>query len=400
VPLVEEALAVAKARFGTENANILVFMNDLALFYQESGALDLALPLYEELVARSDAAFGSDHRDTLIHRGNRAVAYSDAGDFDRALPLLEETRKRLTARHGPDHPYVFTSMQYLARAYLGAGKLDLALPLLEETLALRKAKLPPDHFDTLKSMNDLAVGYWSVGKVDRAIPLFEECLKIRTAKLGRDHPDSVITKANLGALYRSLGRMDAALPLLEEALPPSRGHPTLGWVSEALQDAYIQAGWTGRAVALARDQLDKGRAELPSDGLPLARLKGQAGYTLLKAKDWAGAEPLLREALAVREAKEPDVWSTFNAKSLLGEALLGRKAYGEAEPLLNAGYEGLKARAGRIPVRFKALRLGEAVDRLIALAEATGKAEEVKKWKEERAKLPGATAPKPEAENP
>jgi tetratricopeptide (TPR) repeat protein/tRNA A-37 threonylcarbamoyl transferase component Bud32 len=391
VPLAKEALAIARVKFGTENLNTITLINNIALYYQESGDLDRALPLYKESLALHLALVGPDHPETLVARGNLAAAYSDAGIFDLALPLLEETRKRMTARHGPDHPFAFMSMFYLAEGYLGAGKFDLALPLLEVTLALRKAKLPPDHFDTLKSMHDLAVGYWSVGKVDRAIPLFEECLKIRTAKLGRDHPGTVATKANLGALYRDLGRTAAALPLLEEALPPSRKHLTLMWVSEALQDAYIQAGQTDKAVTLSREQLEKGRAELPSDGLPLARLKGQAGYTLLKVKDWAGAEPLLRESLAVREAKEPDLWSTFNAKSLLGEALLGRKAYGEAEPLLRAGYEGLKARAGRIPVRFKALRLVETLDRLIALAEATGTAEEVKKWKEERAKPPVAS---------
>ena len=44
------------------------------------------------------------------------------------------------------------------------------------------------------------------------------------------------------------------------------------------------------------------------------------------------------------------------------------------------------------------LRLGEALDRLIALAEATGKADEAKAWKDERAKLPDAASPKPGTE--
>jgi hypothetical protein len=42
-----------------------------------------------------------------------------------------------------------------------------------------------------------------------------------------------------------------------------------------------------------------------------------------------------------REKKEPDAWTTFNTKSLLGGALLGRKKCADAEPLLMAGYAGM-----------------------------------------------------------
>ena len=46
---------------------------------------------------------------------------------------------------------------------------------------------------------------------------------------------------------------------------------------------------------------------------------------------------LLGECLASREKTQPDVWSTFNTKSLQGGALLGQKKYAEAEHLLSAG---------------------------------------------------------------
>ena len=42
-------------------------------------------------------------------------------------------------------------------------------------------------------------------------------------------------------------------------------------------------------------------------------------------------------------------WTTFNTKSLLGASLLGQKKYAEAEPLLVAGYSGLKQREAKIP---------------------------------------------------
>jgi hypothetical protein len=82
---------------------------------------------------------------------------------------------------------------------------------------------------------------------------------------------------------------------------------------------------------------------------------------------------------------------------MLGAALLGQKKFAEAEPLLRAGYQGVKTRAEKIPPEVKVLRLGEGLDRLIALAEATGNADEAKAWRDERAKLTDATSSKPDA---
>ena len=82
--------------------------------------------------------------------------------------------------------------------------------------------------------------------------------------------------------------------------------------------------------------------------------------------------------------------------SMLGAALLGQEKTADAEPLLRAGYEGMKQRADKIPPQTKLPRLGAALDRLIALAEATGQADDAKAWKDERAKLPAAASSKPD----
>jgi hypothetical protein len=78
---------------------------------------------------------------------------------------------------------------------------------------------------------------------------------------------------------------------------------------------------------------------------------------------------------------------------MLGGALLGQKKYADAEPLLLAGYEGMKQREQTIPPQGQ-VRLPEALDRLIELYTATDKPDEVKKWRAERAKYP-EVAPTP-----
>ena len=107
---------------------------------------------------------------------------------------------------------------------------------------------------------------------------------------------------------------------------------------------------------------------------------------LLADGKFAEAEPLARECLAIREKQIPDDWLTFNARSLLGGSLLGQKKYAEAEPLLLAGYEGMKQREDRIPAVGKP-RLKETLQRLVQLYDATGRPDQAAEWKQKLAAL-------------
>ena len=103
--------------------------------------------------------------------------------------------------------------------------------------------------------------------------------------------------------------------------------------------------------------------------------------TLIAEAKFAEAESLAREGLAFGEKNLPDDWQTFNARSLLGETLSGQKKVSEAEPLLLAGYDGLKQREHSIPDEHKP-RLSEAIQRIVRLYEATGRPELANQWRE------------------
>ncbi|MCL6501130.1 MAG: hypothetical protein K6T86_00505 [Pirellulales bacterium] len=109
-------------------------------------------------------------------------------------------------------------------------------------------------------------------------------------------------------------------------------------------------------------------------------------------KNAADAEAALRECLTIRQQHQPEVWTMFNTRSMLDEALLGQQQSAEAEPLLLSGYEGLKARQDDIPQAVRAQRLIEAVDRLIALYPAMNRPDDVQTWQADKARL-SATPP-------
>jgi hypothetical protein len=230
--------------------------------------------------------------------------------------------------------------------------------------------------------------------------------------VGADQAETLLSMNNLAAAYQAAGKLDLALPLLQEAAAGMEKrrfqHQYAGPIVDNLSDCHEQMQQFDQAEVWRRKWLAVVKERAGADSLPYAGKLAALGVNLLQQKEWTDAEAALRECLAIREKKQPESWSTFNAKCLLGGALLGQarsasKAgdaetlaraagwYREAEPLLLAGYEGMKAREKTIPPQGR-IRLTEALDRLIQLYAATNKRDELKKWQTERAKYP---EPKP-----
>ena len=173
--------------------------------------------------------------------------------------------------------------------------------------------------------------------------MHEETLRLRTAKLGPNHRQTLTSRNTLATAYEALGRRAEAEALRRETL------------------AVRRRTTPGNSPMLAADL----------DGL---------GHNLLEQKRWSEAEPLLRECLAIREAKLADDWRRFDALGLLGAARMGLGEYTAAEPMVVHGYEGMKARAATIPAPSKA-RLDQAAGRVVRLYEAWGKPEKATEWK-------------------
>jgi tetratricopeptide (TPR) repeat protein len=226
------------------------------------------------------------------------------------------------------------------------------IALTEPLLAKCLAALGPDHSVTIRSMFFLAHANWDTGRPQEAVTLFKRSL------------------ANQRALSESVGSL------------PSR-------YTYRLVSAYEHVGQPDQAERLLAETLDRFRKTGEPTSPATAGLLAQLGSMRLKLQEWEQAEPILRECLAIRERNAPDDWTTFNAKSMLGGALLGQHQYAQAEPLLLKGYEGMRQREAMIPPPAKA-RLTEALERLARLYDAT---EQKDKAAERRKELDAAREP-------
>jgi tetratricopeptide (TPR) repeat protein len=192
---------------------------------------------------------------------------------------------------------------------------------------------------------------------------------------------------NVARTYQLLDRLPESLPLLEEmgqAIETRKfqdffapvGISNLIGTYERLGQFSPAESWHRKWLAVIRDKQGPASKEY-AGGLAALSLN------LIRQKNWTDAEPLLREALKIRQETEPDAWSTFNTRSMLGGVLLQQKKFAEAEPHLIEGYEGLKARAASMPPGASDRRT-EAIDRIIELYTALGQPDRLKRWQEER----------------
>jgi tetratricopeptide (TPR) repeat protein len=207
-----------------------------------------------------------------------------------------------------------------------------------------ESRLGPDHPSTLTGRNNLALAYLATGRADDAVRLHEGVLKALESRLGPDHPNTLSSRNNLAGAYHAAGRTADAVPLLEEVLKARES----------------RLGADHPQTLASRDNL--------------ARVYQSLGR-------WAESEAVLRACLAIREKATPDGWARFDTMSMLGGALLGQRRYAEAEPLVVPGYEGMKAREGRIPPPSRRY-LAEAALQVVRLYERWGKTEQAAAWKD------------------
>ncbi|MBV8086422.1 MAG: tetratricopeptide repeat protein [Chloroflexi bacterium] len=384
-------------QLGADHPDTLTTLAGLAMAYWNAGKLPEVITLLEQVRDGRVKKLGADHPDTLRTLTNLAVAYRNAGRLSEAIALYQQVGDVQVKKLGADHPGTLATRHNLAVAYLNADRLPEAITLLEQVRDARVRKLGPDHPATFATLNALGSAYMQDGKLAKAIALLKDVVDAHVKKLGADHPSTLISVCYLAKAYQDAGNLAQALPLFAQAAAGVEKrrfrHPFAGATISDTCAAYEQAKQFGQAEAWRRKWLAAVKEQSGMDSAAYAGALAGLGQTLFLQKRWPEAEATLQESLALGRKIEPDVWSTFSAASLLGGVLLGQKRYAAAEPLLLQGYEGMKRRPKKTPPDSKA-RLSEAADRLIALYEALGRADQVAKWRKERQDLEATAAPK------
>ena len=299
--------------------------------------------------------------------------------------------------HAPSQLYRLRKLvrrHKLAFAAVGVMFAALAIGLGVSLWSLRKANREASWSQQVaRFLQDMLKGVGPSVARGRDTTMLREIMDKTAQRLDKElkgQPDvEASLRTTIGSVYSDLGQYTNAEATLREALALrkkllSREHPDVASSPNNVGNALWRQRKLAEAETLLREALAMRKRLLGSEHPDVAETLAGLTRTLLLEEKVIEAEALACECLATYEKRPPEGWQTFDARSLLGGTLLRHKKYVEAEPLLIAGYKGMKEREERIPAPEKR-RLKEALQQLVQLYDATGKPEEAAKRKRELA---------------
>ncbi|MBI5851679.1 MAG: serine/threonine protein kinase [Planctomycetes bacterium] len=225
-----------------------------------------------------------------------------------ALRLLEESLPLRLASVGNEHIATIRCRGNLA-FYLGElGRNAEAEAITRENVEITRRRMGPRHVDTLSGLNNQAHYLEMLGRLDEAEVLLKECLEGRMEVLGEEAPHTLITLGNLASVTLKRGDVTTAETLFRRAI--AIGTKTQG---PAHTDVLIRrnnlallladSDRNADAIETMRGVVADAEQHLGAEHHLTARFRCNLGGYLVTAQDWPAAEPLLREALRVLEAK-------------------------------------------------------------------------------------------------
>ncbi len=351
-----EALALFKKLFGDEHLDVATSMHNLAKVLLMEQRRSEAEILLRQVVALRRKLLGNAHPLLATSLGNLGSILWDEGNLSEAERYYRETLAMQRKLMGDEHPDVATSLHNLARVLQSQGKLQDAESFAGQALEMRRKLLPPDHPYLASTQTMLAAITLEREAVERlkkalggeevlvagAIDLLGN-LRRDKGKLAGDHPDIAQSLTDRASVLRGQGQLEEAEPLYREAL------------------------------ATRRKQLGNENPDTINSLTGLAGLLEERGQL-------TEAEALMRECLLLCEKLPADGWRLFDAKARLAGILVAQMRYAEAEPLLIAGYDGMKQHQERIPAGSRR-RLKETARQAVKLFEATGRPGQAADWK-------------------
>ncbi|PYK96137.1 MAG: serine/threonine protein kinase [Verrucomicrobia bacterium] len=384
-----EALALCRRLFPTGHSYLADALTDLSYVLERRVSDTGPVPIGS--ARRAEVLGWLDEADVLLQEGlaiRRKLPGDQRADIAGQISRLGSIREKqdktaeaekllmesvATFREVDAPEGLAWTLQALGYLFLKEGKSARAEEAMKESLTIQRSLYPENPGVLRNGLLALAGVLTREGKLAEAESAARSAIAIQSTR-----PSFERGWANwIGNVLERMGKLDEAeqwyrQAVLEESNLETSPNEHVDVVFNLVRTLVVQNKDS------YGEWLENLRKRLPADDPRLARLVA----ILLDREKFIEGEPLAREILAIREKKFPDDWLTFNAQSALGGCLLGQKKYGEAEPLLLSGYEGMKQREDKIPAAGKT-RLKETIQRLVSLYQATERSEQVAQWKTE-----------------
>jgi serine/threonine-protein kinase len=340
-PLLERALAEDQRLFGPAHEEVAESEEALAVLLQSMGDLEASEPLYRNALATVRQEFGPRHERVSESLGLLSFMLETKGQFAEAEQAAREALEIDQALHPPDHPNVIRSKAKLAGLLRRLDRLAEAEPLLREALAAQR-RIYGDHDLTVAStIRNLASLLRDRGALDEAETLYREAIAIRRDILGDTHPEVANVLNSYAVLLDRKGDYEGAVAAYREFIRISElayqgqphpdlsaGYSNLASTLRTLDRLDEAADAYRRSIAIGDQVIAPGH---PNRAFPRLGLAG----VYVDQRRFALAEPLIREALALRRGGLPANHRYIGDCLIeLGTCLTGLGRFTEAEKVL------------------------------------------------------------------
>ena len=352
--------------------------------HTQLGDYEKARRVFEDALAIRQRVLGSDHVDVAASLANLAEAHFRSGQYADAL---EPCRRSLAIRRralGTTHAATLETLYLLANILHSSGDVHASAPYFEEWMSAVLA-MPRDHelarADQLVRLGQILLVRGDLPGAERA---YREAVSMRRSIYGDRHPSVADATHRLGTVLRVAGRLNESERVLREAVDLLRaahpdGHPELAIAIRSLAITLQREKRLAEAEGLYREVLAMHRRFSGPDHVYVGNVLEDLAFVARERQDYAAAETASREAERVyRKTLPADNLLVVRARLALGEALLGRGALGDAEPLLLAGFTAFRDR--RMPGALGESSRRRAIEGLIQLYGAQGRAAEAAKY--------------------
>ena len=263
---------------------------------------DASIRYHEEAIDALRSAPGREALLAATYNTYAAVLLETARE-DEAQTAYEASLTLFREIGDPDVVYPLAGLGVL---HNHRGRFDAALPLLMEVVDVLRERHDGAHYTLGESLGNVASTLGELGRFEEALTYRREAVEMLLETVGETHHSTIISQAAYSNELRSARRVEAAQ----------------------------QAG-AGAVTASTK-------AFGPSHSLT-AYAQNVAGQAFCAGDDPSAGVEMLRLSLDTRQQVLPDGhWLIANGESLLGDCLARAGDRQSAEPLLRAGYEGLR----------------------------------------------------------
>ena len=299
-----DVLALQQKRHGPESAQAAQAMDDLAQALTGKSSYEEADRLAADGLRLRERLFGPDSEEVAKSLSTINFLKTEQNDFKRAEEVNHRRIAILRAQR-KETPEIYTAMGDLGVDLLSMGDLEGAEKLLSEASAGARRLLGEDHPETASILENLGNVWYRQGRRVEAAQNLERIIAIRTRAFGADSEPVARSTANLGTVYWADGNDAAAIPKFEEALEKltrflGPDHPDVAATLLTLSNSLLRTGSRlDEAETMARRGLKIRIAKFEESSVPTAGARLRLGQLLVAKKKYAEADELLRKSAEV-----------------------------------------------------------------------------------------------------